>query len=97
MNLKQTLASTLAFLVVGASAISCGNSSSTSEDNAKNLSLYNRRNEMYKSVKRNVQKFIFSPLSNRAQTLLKRLSIHAKLNLSTLLLRGFSVSMWIKH
>ena len=39
MNLKQTLASTLAFLVVGASAISCGNSSSTSEDNAKNLSL----------------------------------------------------------
>ena len=39
MNLKQTLAATLAFLVVGASAISCGNSSSTSEDNAKNLSL----------------------------------------------------------
>ena len=32
MNLKQTLAATLAFLVVGASAISCGNS-------AKNLSL----------------------------------------------------------
>lgn len=39
MNMKQTLAATLAFLVVGASAISCGNSSSTSEDNAKNLSL----------------------------------------------------------
>lgn len=39
MNLKQTLAATLAFLVVGASSISCGNSSSTSEDNAKNLSL----------------------------------------------------------
>ena len=52
---------------------------------------------MYKSVKRNVQKFIFRLFSNRAQTLLKRLSIHAKLNLSTLLLRGFSVSMWIKH
>lgn len=39
MNMKQTLASTLAFLVVGASAISCSNSSSTSGGNAKNLSL----------------------------------------------------------